>query len=879
MEGQTILEAALDYAGAGHRVLPIWGVRPDGSCLCNDAGCSSPGKHPIGRLVPRGLKDATDDAEAIEAWWRQHPTANVGLVTGDDFFAVDCDRKGDVDGEATFLTVARERGDLPATATANTGGGGAHYLFAGDEAFSVRNQQGLRLEGGDVLLGVDVRGAGGYVVAPPSVHASGGLYEWREGADLLEALRAPPAWLVSLVADAPAEVAGPAPPSPTRDALGFLVGREVPDADAQRIRSALEAVPPNPSRTDWVERVSMPLHDHFGGSKEGYDLWQAWCMRADGMVTPNGNSAYGGEGECLKVWRSFSSGHRNPKGIATFWQWAQACGWAPATMPDNGTPAPPPPEAPAAEGEAILPWGDPEGLRAAEASPTMDLDRAFPPELHWLRDFVCSIARLLQVPAEFPLMLAAGMATGAYGRVYEIRVDKSDWREQAPLWVICAFQSGAGKSPVFRPIVRPFEEWDRGVDQKEEFDAWEARKDLARGTLMRAQGELRRKGAKARDHPPVAEALKRELLDARREVSSAEDARPASRQVLASSLTTPALVEFLQAHQERCLIVDPEGSIFQYVLGGRADVDKDIDPWVKAFSGDRIQQNRIGDKHRKSERRVERPCLAMALCTQVTSLGLFRDDYADGKGFLPRFMPAIFELELPARAIVEGRVPDHLAKRWHDAVHGLLSRPVPEEPVEIVLEGEGRALFEAWMQGWLDRARGDEDADRRSVVGYGSPSGAKVRSFALRIILMMHVLSEPDPTVPIDTGVVRTVLEVWMPFVVASVGRVVGLVRDDPDLRIAERILGWLGRHGVSAFSRAEAFRNLKSRGATLTAVTRTNDLNVALQFLVDAGWIQPLTKPKHRGAGTVPAASRYQAHPGLAGHAEALGVGLARAQ
>ncbi len=201
----------------------------------------------------------------------------------------------------------------------------------------------------------------------------------------------------------------------------------------------------------------------------------------------------------------------------------------------------------------------------------------------------------------------------------------------------------------------------------------------------------------------------------------------------------------------------------------------------------------------------------------------------------------------------------------------LLARPVPEEPIEVLLEGEGARLFRDWMEGWLARARDDVEADGESVVGYGSPSGAKVRSFALRLILMIHVLAEPNPSISIDPDTVRRILDVWMPFVIGSVERVVGLVRDDPDFRIAERILAWIKRHDLNCFSRSQAFRGLKSRGTTLTTVRRVDDLNGALQLLVDCGWIQPTSKVRHRGGGTIPASSRYVVHPEFTTHVDRL--------
>lgn len=869
--------AALEYAAAGHRVFPIWGVRGDGSCCCpKGADCHSIGKHPCGDLVRRGHRDATDDEATIERWWSLRPDCNVGLACGHTFFVVDCDVDDRVNGLATFAALC-PGGEVPDAAAATTGGGGTHLFFAVDEDARVGCRNGWR-------PGVDVKGEGGYVVAPPSRHQSGREYSW--DSSIVDALPAAPPWLLALLArEVPPPDAGDHPPVlPGHEDRPAAVlpppQHSLSPEDVAEIERALEVIPAACDRQTWIERVSMPIHDMFAGSDHGFDVWHRWCQRGRGLVTPNGNPAYGGERECRIVWRSFSTRHRNPKGRATFWAHAASCGYvapsAAAPPSTNGHVAFVPPPITSTDPE-LQPWRDPEGLHRDAEGAHLDLDAAYPSRLWWLRDYVREIARLVQVRPELPAMLALGLASGAYNRVLRLRLDGTDWVEYSPLWVICAFQSGGGKSPVFRPLRAPFSEWDAGVDQQSVLDAWQARRDFAQAQVAHAQREVNRAMKRAETDPVLRENLRAKLAEARRAVSEVEDERPPSRRVLASSLTTPAMVEFLQEHQERCLIVDPEGGIFQYVLGGRTDLDKDLDPWVKAFSCESIQQNRIGDgKHRARERRVRWPCLSMAICTQVSSLKMFGDQYAQGKGFLARFMPAVFSSELPEHAIVTGRVPAELQERWRHEVHRLLSMPVPhDEPTEVLLDGEGAALFRRWVQAWLDRARRDPEQDAASVVGWSSPAGAKLRSFALRLVLLFHALSAENPAAePVDPEIVRAVLDGWMPFLVQSAAQTFGMVRDDPDLQIADRVLRFLVRRPRQEFTRSEVFLNLKSASTHLATVDRVNALNGALGALSDAGWIQPLTKLAPRGPGVPPAASRYAVHPQLLEHARRLGVG-----
>ena len=129
------------------------------------------GKRPKTR---NGCKDATTDAAQVKAWWQQWPEANIGIATGSrsgGIFVIDLDIDEDkgVDGYHTLEDWQRENGAFPETWMVITGRGGYHIYFKSD--FEVRNRAGI-------VDGVDVRGEGGYVVAPPSIHNNGHRYEW-----------------------------------------------------------------------------------------------------------------------------------------------------------------------------------------------------------------------------------------------------------------------------------------------------------------------------------------------------------------------------------------------------------------------------------------------------------------------------------------------------------------------------------------------------------------------------------------------------------------------------------------------------------------------------------------------------------------------------
>ena len=181
-----LLAAALEYASKGWRVVPLYSPR-GGACDCHlGAGCPTPGKHP---RTGHGKDDATTDADLIRQWWETWPQANIGIATGDGLLVLDVDpRHG---GDDALHELEREHGELPATIRVKTGGGGEHIYFA--------NPNGIGCSAGRLGEGLDTKGAGGYVLAPPSVHPSGRPYAWDVPPEEV-ALAEPPPWLLGLLA-------------------------------------------------------------------------------------------------------------------------------------------------------------------------------------------------------------------------------------------------------------------------------------------------------------------------------------------------------------------------------------------------------------------------------------------------------------------------------------------------------------------------------------------------------------------------------------------------------------------------------------------------------------------------------------------------------
>lgn len=167
------LMAAERYASQGLRILPLEPKQ----------------KKPLGRLVPRGVHDATDDLGTIREYWTLAPDANIGIATGpaSDVIAIDVDPRNG--GDDSLNALEAQYGPFPDTCVVVTGrDDGKHYYFRYPK-FNVRNNE--------IRPGIEIKSRGVYVVAPPSIHPDTGN-KYRGDIDV-NFIACPPPWLLSLI--------------------------------------------------------------------------------------------------------------------------------------------------------------------------------------------------------------------------------------------------------------------------------------------------------------------------------------------------------------------------------------------------------------------------------------------------------------------------------------------------------------------------------------------------------------------------------------------------------------------------------------------------------------------------------------------------------
>lgn len=239
MADDTAIRAtAQRYIDRGWAVIALYGVRDDGSCMCHKgAACGgSSGKHPVGAgRLGDGWCPPIGSVDELRAGY------NIGLLTGSSsgFFVLDVDPKNG--GDARLAELVAQYGPLPVTLVVRTGSGGVHYYFQLPDDFTPTISRGR------LPVGLDIRGEGGQVVAPPSVSSFGAYTDAETEGRVSYPIAPAPAWLLELIRPLP-----PIERPMTEGAPAYASGPQ--GASGRGAAYAAEAV----QRVTWELRMATP---------------------------------------------------------------------------------------------------------------------------------------------------------------------------------------------------------------------------------------------------------------------------------------------------------------------------------------------------------------------------------------------------------------------------------------------------------------------------------------------------------------------------------------------------------------------------------------------------------------------------------------------
>ncbi|HAU66001.1 MAG: Bifunctional DNA primase/polymerase [Candidatus Uhrbacteria bacterium GW2011_GWF2_39_13] len=159
MSDNQNLTQALEYIKLGWNVFPLGykSKRPDGNALIHTGHKKFDEFKQIEKGSWQCFQTEMVDEDLIKKWWEYSPISNIAIITGmtSKLIVIDIDPRNGGDESMKKL-------HLPPTYIVKTGGGGWHYYYAWNFSRPAPNI--------DYLPGIEIKGNGGYIVAPPSIH-------------------------------------------------------------------------------------------------------------------------------------------------------------------------------------------------------------------------------------------------------------------------------------------------------------------------------------------------------------------------------------------------------------------------------------------------------------------------------------------------------------------------------------------------------------------------------------------------------------------------------------------------------------------------------------------------------------------------------------
>jgi replicative DNA helicase len=473
--------------------------------------------------------------------------------------------------------------------------------------------------------------------------------------------------------------------------------------------------------------------------------------------------------------------------------------------------------------DPAVPWPDPVPLRDATDLPTFPVD-ALPP---WIAAHAAAVANELQTPVDLPAMLGLAALSVVASKRVRVAV-RGTWTEPANLYLVVAMPPGSGKSPAFSAMVGPLRDHERELVAN------------SAATVAKREQERRilEKGMKRAEEKGDIDEAGRFLVD----LMAAEPLR--SPRLMIDDATPEAVVKVLGEQRGRIAILSPEGGLFD-MMAGRYSEQSNLDPYLKAWSGDTI----IVDRMSRDSVTIDNPAIVVGLAVQPSVIAALaeRPEMA-GRGLTSRFMYALPPNVVGHRNMIDPPTADPAIAAEYARRLLQLTKVTYDYPVMVPLDDDARRLFLEWRQA-LEDQRGPF-GDMRPM----SEWTTKLESSVARVALLLHI-AEHGYAGTIGADTMRRAVEIggyWIEHGKATHD----LWVIDPLRSSALAILEWIKQRSVDEFTVRDLHRSLRRR------FQRPAELIEPLMLLVETGWLRPLFDgPLEIGKGGKPSPS-FAVHP-----------------
>ncbi|HEX5120472.1 MAG TPA: YfjI family protein [Pseudonocardiaceae bacterium] len=503
-------------------------------------------------------------------------------------------------------------------------------------------------------------------------------------------------------------------------------------------------------------------------------------------------------------------------------------------------PAEPPSDGRALADPALLGWETPVPLSPVAQLPVFPVD-VLP---GWLADMVTATATTFQTPPDLPGCLAlAALSTAAGGRaVVEIR---PGWTEPVNIYTVVVSPPSTRKSPPFRVLTAPLRRAERDLIDAAKAEIEQAR--ITRAAAERAQLKAEQSidvgdGEDSATNPTVVAAVQAAM-------AAGEVTIPPVPRLLADDLTPETAANLLHLHGGRLAVLSAEGGLFA-TLAGRYSGTPNLDVFLKGYSGDSVQVDRMG----REREFVDAPAITIGLTVQPAIIDeLAKTALLRGTGLLARFLYSVPANTVGHRLARPDPIPTPVADTYDQhlraLVHALADWTDPAVLTFSPAADDRMAAYQDAIEPKLDPTGGE-------WAHIGDWAG-KLAGQTARLAALLHAAAHPTHpwAQPIPDTTVAAAQQLG-DYYCAHALTVFDRLGADPALHGARAVLAWIQHHHPTRFTKREAFTKLsRAQFPTMTS------LDPALDLLEQHGHIRSAVQPERSGRGRPPSPA-YLTHP-----------------
>lgn len=464
------------------------------------------------------------------------------------------------------------------------------------------------------------------------------------------------------------------------------------------------------------------------------------------------------------------------------------------------------------------------------------------------REWAIQSAESFQVPVDLPAMLDLGLIGGAGAKKFQVLLPNGH-REPVHPWVLVVMGSGERKSSLYLKAILPVHEWEAERIEAKRSEVWEYQTRVR--TFEKALGKAEDQLAKT-----IGDWTSKEAQDVKhlsRELSNLRQSPVVTPRVIVDDITPEKLAVVLAEQGGRILISSPEGGTFD-IMAGKYSKDNapNLDLYLKGYMG----EDHIVDRINREAKQVSKAHIAMVLATQPEILrGLEQRQGFRGRGVIARLWFSIPDGTAGFQKFDAAPIAESVRAKRRAALRALLDIPIPGEPYDLTFAEKAADHLIGLHRDVQLKMR--PEGELSHVKDWASRAVGGMARLCGILHLMEHAENPRLWEVLISAAAALRAWSIMQDYLIPHALTAFTMMGKDSRVERAGDALGWIKRHRVDRFSRAELHKDLHRQ------VENPGDWDGPLQLLCDHNYIAAEETEPRNGPGRPPTPA-YDVNPAV---------------